>query len=244
VKSNDQSKALQAYLKSLMATPAAGLGDVCPDPPEWAEPIVHQMVFSFLLWRASAKQATAAMKRLVDAVVDYNEMRICLPHELVEMIGSRHPHAEERVIRMRASLNDVYANEHAIGLSRLTTIGKRDAKAMLDELDGIPGFVTARVALLSLGGHAFPVDDRVLALLRDEGVFDNTITCDAAASWLERQIRAGEAESIYLLTEALLATHPPARPARSKKSPAAKRPPAKSTAKSTTKGSGSKTKTT
>lgn len=240
MKSTDQTRALQAYLKSIHAEAPCALGNACPEPPVWGDPITHQMVFSFLLWRATAKQANAAMKKLLESVVDYNEMRICLPHELVEMIGSRHPHAEERVIRMRATLNDVYSTEHTIGLSRLSTIGKRDAKAMLDELDGIPSFVSARVALLSLNCHAFPVDERILALLKEEGVLAPKTTCDSASSWLERQIRAGEAESIYLLTEKRLAARPASRTPKIK----ATRQPHKTTAKQpASKGSGDQAKT-
>jgi hypothetical protein len=181
--------------------------DVSPvDPaqasrPEQANAILWQLVFSILAWECSPTRAANPTGKLHTAVVDYNEMRVCLPDELASMIGDRYPRARERAVRLRSVLNDIFRREHSVTLDHLVAMNKRDARAYLDGLEGCPPYAAARVALLELDGHAMPVDDRLLAVLRDEDAVPENSTPQTAAAWLERQLRAGEARATYLMLE-------------------------------------------
>jgi hypothetical protein len=200
------------------AAPAPGAS---PDP----ETLVRELVHSFLVWEAGATRAATAMRRLEQAVVDFNELRVFLPGELVAVIGDRYPRASERAERLRSALNDLYRREHGVNLSCLLVLPKRDARAFLASLEGLPPFVAARVVLLILGAHAMPVDDRLCALLAAEDAIDPGATADEAAGWLERQLRAGEAVHVYTLLEAWAAGLPlpktAKKPAKSTEAPAA-----------------------
>lgn len=164
------------------------------------QPILNEFVRSMLIWEASTAKAAAAMKRMAEACVDLNEFRVCLPGEMVKIIGERYPRVEERCLRLRAALNQLFIREHALTMQHLTDLGKREAREYLEGLDGVPRFATARVCLLCLGGHCAPVDGRIMRRLVDGKAIDPASTADAAASTLERAVRSGDlAEAYWLL---------------------------------------------
>ncbi len=178
------------------------------------DPQVLHLLAAFLTWEAGASRAAAALKRLLSAVVDYNELRVCLPDELAHIMGERYPRAVERAARIRSALNDLYRREHAVTLAPLENMPKRDTRMFLMSLEGLPPFVAARVVLLCFGGHAFPLDERMHAALIDEEAVPPDLKLEDAGSWLERQFRAGEIAPDYLLLEAWLADRPPPKPPR------------------------------
>ena len=223
----DPAKKLSALLKKLRAS----YGETLTDPwmegcPEGADPLLWHLVFSFLAWESTTVKAVAANKRLHASVVDYNELRVCLTDELAEMIGDRYPRARERVTRLRSALNDLYRREHAVSLAKLVDMPKREARQVLDSLEGTPPYVSARIMLLSLGGHSFPIDERIhLALLSEDAAPQDF---GEATGWLERQFRVGEAMPAYLLIEAWMNDRPlpkpPSRPAKRPITPKPARP--------------------
>lgn len=211
----DPAKKLASLLKRLRAEHDAAPRDEASEGcPETADRLLWQFVYSFLAWESTTSRAGAASKRLHGAVVDYNEMRVALPDELAGMIGDRYPKGAERAARLRSALNDLYKREHAVSLARIATMAKRDARTFLESLEGTPHFVAARMLLLALGGHAFPVDDRMLRALVDEGAVPPELEQAEAAGWLERQFRAGEAAEAYLLLERWLNERPAPKPSK------------------------------
>lgn len=187
------------HLRGAYAGAACTLEPPCIDT---AEPVVDQFVRSFLVWESTTVKAAAAMKRIEQAVVDFNELRVCMPGELIRIIGERYPRVEERARRLRAALHAVYARQHRVGLEHLGEMSKREARDYLESLDGTPPFVAARVTLVCLGGHAAPVDGRILRRLTDRGAIEADATPEAASAMLERKVRAGEMLDAYALLQA------------------------------------------
>ncbi|MBX3403359.1 MAG: hypothetical protein KF699_08115 [Phycisphaeraceae bacterium] len=187
------------HLRGVYAGAACPLERPCIDS---AEPVVDQFVRSFLLWESTSAKAAAAMKRVEQAVVDFNELRVCMPGELIRIIGERYPRVEERARRLRSALHAVYARQHRVGLEHLNEMSKREARDYLESLDGTPRFVAARVALVCLGGHAAPIDGRILRRLADRGATEANATPETASAMLERKVRAGEMLEAYALLQA------------------------------------------
>lgn len=195
------------------------------DPPP-RDPVA-QLIVSFMQWDATRNQAEDAFVALMDDMIDVNDLRVSHPHELVALVGEDYPNATTRMIRLRESLHEVYAREHDIQMHSVSGKGKKEQRAYLDSLPGIAPFIAAQVTLLSFGGHAMPVDDKLLALLIQEGCLDEGTSVEEAESYLVRQIKAGEALEAHLALQAW---------ADKRKMPAAKVPgkaPAKTTAKPT-----------
>jgi hypothetical protein len=228
-------KALNALLKRLSEGPGAVTPHAVPIPDpaliDPAEPLLGEFLRSMLIWEATVADAEAALKRIARNVVDFNELRVCLPDEIVAMLGAGYPRVQERAQRLRAALNELFLREHAVTLQPIADLSKRDAKAYLDSLEGVPPFVSARVCLLCLGVHAAPVDDRILRRLVEAGVVPEDADAEAAAAALERKVRAGEMARVYPLLQAWADALPAGAPAAAAPQPV------------TTDGAGTKPKT-
>jgi hypothetical protein len=198
----DPAKKLGSLLKKLRAAYGESPSDSAGEGrPETADPLLWQLVYSFLAWESTPIKAASANKRLHAAVVDYNEMRVCLGDELAGIIGDRYPRAFERASRLRSTLNEIYRREHAVTLGSAAALPKREARQYLETLEGMPPYVAARMLLLAMNGHAFPLDDRLHQALKDEDAVPDDLSTQDASGWLERQFRAGEAATAYLLLE-------------------------------------------
>jgi endonuclease III len=154
--------------------------------------VLRELVRSYLLWESTTAKADAAMRRIDDAVVDINELRVCLTDEVVSILGTGLSRVEERATRLRATLHDVFQREHCLRLSHLADRSRKDARQYLMSLAGVPEFVAARVALLRLGIHAMPVDERTLACLKHAKAVDPDADVIAAASHLDRAVKSGD----------------------------------------------------
>lgn len=207
--SADPAANLQALLERI-AIPAE---DFAPRPEfelspgeTMADPVCQELVWAYLLWEAGEKRARALAGKLCEAFVDLNEFRVCLPSELASFFGSTYPKAAERADRMRATLNDIYNRQHTVTLEALGEMNKRDARAYLDSLEGIPPYVAARTFLIGLGGHAFPLDERLMKVLTSEDALAEAGDVTTASNWLERQVRSGDAAPALYALEAYAAS--------------------------------------
>lgn len=188
---NKQDKAFAALLKKAQTAYKGEAEADAMDP-------IAQLVTSFLAWNATLKQAEHAFDKIMGQVVDLNELRVSHPHEIVAMIGVRYPDADARVRRMLESMMEVFAREHDFRMTSVKSKGKREQREYLDSLPAIPPYVAARVALLSFGAHAMPVDDKLAEQLIGEGIFEPGTAPAEIESWMTRQIKAGSALEAHL----------------------------------------------
>jgi hypothetical protein len=181
---NASIRKLNSLLKSLPAASPRALPD--------ADNVLAVLVQSFLLWESTTDKALAAYQKVLDHVVDFNDLRVCMPHETAEVLGARYPRAQDRCERLRATLRDIYLREHAVDLSSLTGMGKRDVKKYIESLDGVTTYVAGRVQLLCYQVHSIPVDEQLRAALIAEGAADESQNVADLAGWLARQIKSEE----------------------------------------------------
>jgi len=203
VSTQEMPRELASLLKQLRGEYLQALEPVVePALIDPSEPMLGHFVRSFLVWESTVAKAALAIRRIEQSVVDFNELRVCMPGEMVRVMGERYPRAEERARRMRAALNAIYSREHKVSLERLTEMSKRESREYLESLDGTPRFVAARVSLLGLAGHMAPVDGRMTRRLIERGVVEAESTPEAAAATLERKVRAAELPECYALLQA------------------------------------------
>jgi outer membrane biosynthesis protein TonB len=133
------------------------------------------------------------MSKLVEQRVDFNELRVSLPHEVAGIIGKRYPRVEERLHGIRRTLHDLFLRRHELSFEYLGDKGKRDVKAEIESLDGITPFVSARLLRISFDVHAMPADDQLSALLHENDVIDEPVEPEDLAGWLGTAVKADEA---------------------------------------------------
>lgn len=188
------AKRLSALLKKLPAVDAV-------EGPNGDDPITT-VVFSFLLWESTTVKASAAYKSIFENVVDFNDLRVCMPQEIMELIGARYPRSLDRCQRLRAVLRDIYSREHCVSLDRVKNMGKRDARKYIESLEGIVPYVSARIMLLAFQTHAVPVDDQLRTNLIEAGAADTSAENAELSSWLERQIKATDGVAAHMALQA------------------------------------------
>lgn len=210
--------------ESLLRSLLGPLDRAAPPAPDCMgfPPLVFEMISAFVHWEAGPARAEAAVRKLCESVVDANELRVCLPAEISRRIGERYPRSFERSHRLRAALNDLYRREYEVTLEPIREMNKREAREYLATLEGMPPFVVARL-MLAIGGHAMPLDTRLLDALKRAGVFDGGETVETGMAWLERHIRANETPAAYYALEEWAArAQRPVRASRSDKRAAMK----------------------
>lgn len=178
-----------------------------PDTLGQCDPLVHELVFSMLLWEAAIDQAQRGMEKLRESFVDCNELRVCLPHEIADILGGRYPRLEERCERLVASLRWIFSRSQALTLEPIRDLNKRDARNELLSVDAIPRFVASRVLLIGLEAHAFPIDEKLARSMHKARLVEQAREPERISSELERDIRAGEALGLYTRLERWLIEH-------------------------------------
>lgn len=153
---------------------------------------MEEFVLSYLLWECPANRAEHALKRMLDMVVDINELRTLRVEDTAQLLGKTYPMAEERAERLRLSINDLYNREHSVSFERVIGLNKREGRKYLESLEAIPSFVAERAALTVLGAHAIPVDSRVMGRLVEFEIEEPDATLEEVSGRLDRAIKAGD----------------------------------------------------
>lgn len=202
------------------AAPATAWTEPVLDPEEG---VLNEFLRAFLIWEAGVPAAMEAAGRLAAQVVDFNDLRVCVPEDLYSVLGAQFPLASERCERLRAALTDQFRRTHGVSMEHVGSLSKREARAYLDSLDGVPPFVSARVVLVRFDVHAMPMDRRLLARLVEAGALPEGATPEEAADQIQRHYKAGELGGVYAGLQAW-ADAPAEAPARGTGRSRAKQP--------------------
>lgn len=203
MKSADASKDFASLVRHLRGQyPSVCVRQDEPSPLDSSQPLLALFVRSFLLWDSTCAKALQAMRRIEQAMVDFNDLRVCLPDELVAILGERYPRAGERALALRGSLNALYAMEHTLSLEHLARMDEAAQGEYLALLPSTPAFVNSRLRMLGLGGHFAPVDSRIHARLVEGRLIDKDTDCAAAAALLQRLVQPGEMPETCALLQA------------------------------------------
>jgi len=158
---------------------------------------VSQLVLAFLQWNAGRDVADQAHMKLLDEVVDNNELRVSFPSDVVEIIGARYPKAQERAERLYDALNGIFRREHATSLDSLATQPKDLVVDYLQSLPGMTPYVVDSVRALSFDQQAIPVDDKLHHQLIKHGVVPEGSELEAVAAALAKVAPAGQAVEVH-----------------------------------------------
>ena len=208
-----------------------------PPAVEPTDPL-EQMLTAILARNATDPRARKTYALLREATVDLNDLRVTPADDICEIIGTKSPEHTARARAMRDALKEVFIRENHLSLDFLRDRGRREARQYLESIPGVDAFVAASVMLFSLGGHAIPLDDAMLEVLRAEEVVHPAADLAAVRAFLERHISAADAQAFTSLVRGVAATRPRIKRAPRAKSTAgksAKKKAKRATAKKKTK---------
>jgi len=158
-----------------------------------------ELILACLAARTTESRARYALSRLQHSFVDYNELRVARPEDITEILGKTFPGAREAAVQITGLLQEIYDERDSLDLEHLKEAGKREAKLYLQGLKHASDYVISRVMLGSLGAHAFPVNESMLAMLQAEEVVDPQAPLAEVQGFLERHISARQVRKTFAL---------------------------------------------
>lgn len=167
---------------------------------------MHSLAVAVLGVECGDAAAERAVTRALATMVDWNEIRVSSASELNKAVGNSIPHGLERCQQLITALQCVFDRENRLSLDRLAGLGRREARQFLEQLNGVDEYVAAYVFLWSLGGHAIPVNDILLAELRNADLVNPSASRDEVQAFLERHVSAAEGKEFCLLMRSFRAS--------------------------------------
>lgn len=168
-----------------------------PAIPDTVDPM-RQLAIGVLGVRDGDAAATKALDRLLERMVDWNEVRVSTAAEAQLAIGNTLTDGLASCQRLRTVLQSVFDKVNRLSLDHLKNQGRREARQYLEALNGVDEYAAACVLLWSLGGHAIPVDDRMFDTLRAAELVHPEATRAEVQAFLERHISAADAKSFCI----------------------------------------------
>lgn len=190
--SKEYSKKIQKLYRLLKQKPGRHA------PVEFDEP-VDALVFAVVSENLTESQAQAAMKKLKDYFVDWNDLRVATVEETAEVFGQDIAPARGIAATLVGVLNAVFDKHNVLSLQSLRKLGKRPAKILLEKLSGVSPFVVDYCMLTSMQGHAIPLTPKMIEYLKASQLIDAEAAYEDVEGFLCRLISIKNAYEFYLL---------------------------------------------
>lgn len=161
----------------VLSTALTTLRKKFPAPPEPDKrPILEEVLYAICREGVPSEDADAAFQRLREQFFDLNEIRVSTIQEVADALAPL-PDASDRAKRIVDFLQEHFERTYSFTLEDLEKKGlKQAAKQLARYKDkGVTDFVVAWVTQRSLGGHAVPLDEPTLRVLRRLGVIEDEI---------------------------------------------------------------------
>ena len=160
------------------------------EPGEPAErPVLEQLLYAVLREGSTREQADRAFRKLRDRFFDWNEIRVSSPHEIEEALDGLSNRAA-RAQRLVGLLQEIFETTFSFDLESLHKKGLKQSAKQLGRYQSANDYAVAWVLQQTLGGHAIPLDEPTLRVLRRLGLLDESEAenPESARASLEHQI--------------------------------------------------------
>lgn len=163
------------------------------------EQVVDAIIHAIISAELSEKATNSVIKRFADYFVDWNDLRVSRPEEIVDVLGRDTPAMRDIALTIIRVLNGIFSEYHKVGLEALKKAGKRPARQALEKIDGASRFVVDYCMLTSLRGHAIPLTEKMIEYLRSNGLVEPEADEQQIGGFLAKQISAKNGYEFYAL---------------------------------------------
>ncbi len=163
---------------------------------------VDALVYAIIYEKLTEAESRAALKKFADYFVDWNDLRVSRPEEIIEMLGHDSPQTREIAASLNDALMAVFDKYNLISLESLKKLGKKPAKQILERLKGTSKFIVDFCMLTAFKAHAIPLTQRMIDFLKEQELVDHEADVDQIEGFLARQIPAKKAYEFYELLRA------------------------------------------
>ena len=156
-----------------------------PEEPPGREEALAVLVESVLQADATTKQAGEALEAIRREFVDFNELRVSPPKDVVDCIGRSYPDGLTKAGMMTTALRNLFERTYNVSMDYMEQMTKRDLRRHLGEL-GLSPYAASCVVLRVFGGHAVPVDETLVEVLKMDGYVHPDSDLPDVQGFLER----------------------------------------------------------
>jgi len=160
---------------------------------------VEALIHAIISEKMSETATQSAIKRFADYFVDWNDLRVSRPEEIVEVLGADTSVTRDIALALTSALGAVFDRYNTVSLKALKKIGKRPARQTLEKMNGLSRFVVSYCMLTSLHGHAIPLTKKMIDYLRSKQLIHPDADEQQIEGFLARQISAENAYGFYAL---------------------------------------------
>jgi len=170
-------------------------------------PVTHPVehaIRTVLAEEVTSRDVEAALERIRDHFIDFNDLRVSRPREIREVLGEDFPLASHKARVIPRLLDQVFKRHNSMVWDFLEEMGKTEARAFFEALEEVRPFVAATMARDCTGAHAFPVDRDVGRVLGRLGLVDTETDSEAdMQAFMERAVRSNQAWQFHALLRRL-----------------------------------------
>lgn len=166
--------------------------------PEYDDPL-EALVYGIVSEHTDLSSSKTIARKMKSYFVDLNDMRVSRTEEISDILGSSLEHQKKTAITLRQALNSVFNKYDIVSLKVFRETGKRQARKVLDKLEGASPFSVNYCFLAAMGGHAIPLTQKMVEYLRANDLVHPESSDEEIAGFLERQISVASAYKFYWL---------------------------------------------
>jgi len=160
---------------------------------------VDAIVFAIVCENLKNDSAGSIYRKMQAHFVDQNDLRVSREEEIMDVFGGISEETAKTARLLKKTLGAILEKYESVGLTKLKEMGKRQAKAELQDLKCLSPFVVNYCFLTSLAGHAIPLTEQMIDFLKNEELVHPESTDEQIEGFLERQISAANAYEFYTL---------------------------------------------
>ena len=229
------AKTVLARLKRMYGAP--------PKQPAEGEAI-EQIVLAILAYNESTEKARIALQKMKGYYVDFNELRVARPAELVGHMGPTFAQNLPKAKKILAVLKGIFGRENSFDLGFFKTKSKQDLEEYFKDIPGADNYLLSSVILCCCGRQAFPLDEKMLEACKELELARGPVDLDNMQAYLERQLRSADSYAFCQLLKkhALKVTAQAKATTTTKKKATVKKKKVKSNAKKKTSKTSKKKK--
>jgi hypothetical protein len=161
------------------------------------ETIIESVIYGVLLEHLSESSVKSAMRKFNKHFVDYNDLRVSRPEEIIEMIGDDTNQSRQAASSLIQALRAIFKKYNNLNMSSMKKSGKRQAKAVLEKFEPVSNFCVDYSMVTALGGHAIPLTAKMIEYLRDNELVHPESEEADISGFLARQIPASGGYDFY-----------------------------------------------
>jgi len=169
-----------------------------PEKKVYEEP-VDALVYGVLSEHVTEQEAQGRLAKFEENFVDWNDLRVSLEQEILEVLGSDSGEAKLTASRLCGVLGGVFKATNTVTLEPLCKQGKRPARGVLEKIQGISPFVVDYCMLTAIDAHAIPLTAMMVKYLRDNELVHPEADEQDIEGFLTRLIPASSGYDFYFL---------------------------------------------